>query len=413
MQQRIRIKIPDAGKVDWTALRNEPHFLYRRVADQDRAVLGVGLSRAVEEPIFDPDNRATDWYFGALRYEWKDALEPALGHAAKIHEAAHCEWFVPRFVVEWQGKDVVMHVLPGEEADARAWAEVFFAPCLSAISDPPKEWLEQCDRTSYLVQVGVLMRHIQRGDIYELNYCTARTAHCPSFDPFASFGKLLVNSGAPYAGFHRSGNNFALCASPERFLRFEKDRVVGQPMKGTRPRSPDPMEDVRLRDELAADVKERSENVMALDVMRHDLSKVAASGSVHVEELCAVITVPRVHQMISTVSARLRDGNTPMDAVRAAFPMASMTGAPKVRAMQLIDEAEGAPRGLFSGSLGFFAPDGTGDLNVVIRTLLFDALTGNASIHTGSAITALCDPEQEWEECQLKARSVIDALGHA
>ena len=413
VQKRNRIEIPDAEKVDWTFLRDEPHFLYRRVADQDRAVLGVGLSRAVEEPAFDADNMATDWYFGAMRYEWKDVLEPPLGRSAQGPEVAHCEWFVPRFVVEWRGEQVFMHVAQGDDIAALTWANGLFRCRNQTSPDAPTGWVEGCDRESYLDRVDVLMRHIQRGDIYEVNFCTARTAHCPSFDPFISFGKLLANSAAPYAGFYRSGSNFALCASPERFLRFEMDQVVGQPMKGTRPRSQDPTEDARLRNELATDVKERSENVMALDVMRHDLSKVAASRSVQVDQLCAVITVPRVHQMISTVSARLRNGVTPMDAIRAAFPMASMTGAPKVRAMQLIEEAEGAPRGLFSGSLGFFAPDGTGDLNVVIRTLFFNALSGEASIHTGSAITALCDPEQEWEECQLKARSVIDAIGHA
>ena len=150
---------------------------------------------------------------------------------------------------------------------------------------------------------------------------------------------------------------------------------------------------------------------MARDVMRNDLSRVAASGSVQVEALCAVQAHPRVHQMTSTVTARLRTGLSPIDAVRAAFPMASMTGAPKVRAMELIDAAEDQARGLYSGTLGYFAPDGTGDLNVVIRTLLHHAGTGLTALSTGSALTALSDPALEWEECEVKARSVIDAIG--
>ena len=183
-------------------------------------------------------------------------------------------------------------------------------------------------------------------------------------------------------------------------------------MKGTRPRSTDAATDREAAQELANDTKERSENIMALDVMRHDLSRIAASGTVKVTELCAVRSYPRVHQMVSTVEATIRHGLEPMDVLRATFPMASMTGAPKVRAMELINEVEEGPRGLFSGSFGFFAPDGTGDFNVVIRTVLFNASSGRLSLTTGSAITAQCLPEQEYEECQVKARSVIDALRH-
>lgn len=149
---------------------------------------------------------------------------------------------------------------------------------------------------------------------------------------------------------------------------------------------------------------------MALDVARHDLSKIAASRSVNVEELCAVHPHAHVHQMTSTVSAKIKEGITPIEVARSAFPMASMTGAPKIRAMQLIDETEDGPRGLFSGTLGFFAPDGSADLNVVIRTAFYDAATDRISIKTGSALTAACDLKMEWEECELKARSVINAL---
>jgi para-aminobenzoate synthetase component 1 len=165
-----------------------------------------------------------------------------------------------------------------------------------------------------------------------------------------------------------------------------------------------------LKAELAADPKERSENIMALDVMRNDLSQVAMPRSVKVEELCAVRSYPRVHQLVSTVTMQRRPGTGPFDVVNAAFPMASMTGAPKHRAIQLIDAFEDQRRGLYSGTLGFFAPDGTGDLNVVIRAVRYDMTTGLARLSTGSALTAQCDPVKEWEECAVKARSVIEAL---
>jgi para-aminobenzoate synthetase component 1 len=173
------------------------------------------------------------------------------------------------------------------------------------------------------------------------------------------------------------------------------------------------VEDERLRQELMSDAKERSENIMALDVMRHDLSRIARPGSVRVEALCAVRSYPRVHQLVSTVSARRAERFTAFDVARIAFPMASMTGAPKARAMELIQEAERGGRGLFSGSLGYFAPNGEADLNVVIRAVLFNMANGHASLRTGSALTARCVPALEWEECEVKARSVIEALEHA
>jgi len=387
--------------------------MYRRIADRGRAVLAVGILENVVAPTFNKQHHVADWTFGALRYEWKDDLEPALKTAFPSSEVPDCSWTFPRFVVEWINREVVMHVLVGEVDEARNWANGLFSEADGNHDHIPIVWTEDFTREQYLAKVEKLMEHIHRGDIYEVNLCTARRATIPDFDPFRAFDRLLEKSAAPFAAFYRAGDHFALCASPERFLAFDHDKVIGQPMKGTRPRHKDPAEDQRLALELAVDEKERSENIMALDVMRNDLSRIAASGSVRVEELCTVISFPRVHQMISTVTATLRSGTTPFDAIAAAFPMASMTGAPKFRAMQLIEEAEGMPRGLFSGSLGFFAPDGTGDFNVVIRTLMYNANNGDVSIHTGSAITSLCDPEMEWEECQLKARSVIDAIGDA
>lgn len=402
----IRIALGPLPGLDWSVLRAEDHFLYRRIADSDRAVLAVGRREAVAAPLFNEDGCALGWFFGALRYEWKDVLFHRHGV-----DADHCAWWVPRFVVEWRSDAVSLHVPPGDEAMARAWVQrAFTGHEATAVPSAPLEWHKHCPRERYSASVRHLLAHIQRGDIYEVNYCTARSTVAGGFDPFAAFGTLLQRTAAPFAAFFRQGQQFALCASPERFLAFDGRRVTGQPMKGTRPRHTDARLDRKAAEELASDAKERSENIMALDVMRHDLSRIAASRSVRVEELCAVRSYPRVHQMTSTVSAVLRDGVTPMDVLRATFPMASMTGAPKLRAMQLIEEAEDGPRGLFSGSLGFFAPDGTGDFNVVIRTLLFDADAGRLSLTTGSAITALCDPEAEYEECEVKARSVIDAL---
>jgi anthranilate/para-aminobenzoate synthase component I len=184
-----------------------------------------------------------------------------------------------------------------------------------------------------------------------------------------------------------------------------------EPIKGTRPRRPDAVADAQVQAELRSDPKERAENIMAVDVARNDLGRVASPGSVHVAGLCTLRTFPNVHQLVSTVTARLAPGRSAWDAVRSAFPMASMTGAPRVRAMEIIAALEEVPRGLYSGALGFELPDGTLDLNVVIRTITYDARSGRASLFTGGAFTAMSDPLAEWAECAVKARSVLDAIG--
>lgn len=402
---RITIPVGGAATFNWDALRGEEHFLYRRVADVDRAVLAVGVAEEVDAPRFGADGHADDWYFAALNYEWRSVLVDAPDAPSEQR------WFRPRLVVEWVEGRILAHVLQDDLERAGSWVSHAFSSVAGAPRpSEPIVWAPVCSKELYLANVQRLIEHIQQGDIYEVNYCTERTASVAHFDPFTAFRNLNDRSQAPFAAFYRNGSRYALCASPERFLAFDRRRVIGQPMKGTRKRHSDADEDARLAKQLAADPKERSENVMALDVMRHDLSRIAASGTVMVPELCVVRTYPHVHQMVSTVAAVIREGATPLDVLRVAFPMASMTGAPKLRATQLIAEVEDAPRGLFSGSLGFFAPDGTGDFNVVIRTVMYDAQQGVLSLKTGSAITARCSAEDEYAECELKARSVMDAM---
>ena len=411
MRQTFRLS--HSGPINWQALRAHPEFLYRRVADQDRAVLGVGVLESFEEPIFNEVGTASDWIFGYFNYDLKDQLEQLQPRLIPDPEQALSSWWTPRWVMEWSKGELLLHCSEQDRASGEAVVEALHAPATERQANEAASWTVCTTRSEYLERARILLDHIQRGDIYEVNYCTTRLAQLSNWDPFTAFGQLLRKSDAPFAGFMRMGEQFVLCASPERYLSFQGDRIVGQPMKGTRPRSKDPVEDARLAKELESDKKERSENIMALDVMRHDLSRIAASGTVHVDELCVVHSYAQVHQMLSTVSARLQEGVTQGDAARSAFPMASMTGAPKFRAMQLIDAAEDRSRGLFSGSLGFFAPDGTADLNVVIRSVLYHSRTGIASLSTGSALTAQCDVEQEWEECELKARSVIEAFENA
>ena len=385
-------------------------FVFRSVADEGRAVLGAGALEVAEEPRFNAGGQATDWWFGHLAYEYKDRLE---GLTSRHRDAFHwpiAHWFRPKWVLEWSAGRMQLHVHESERSEAMAWIEEMRSSVGIPGKAPRIEWSCGVTREEYLDGARALLQRIQRGDIYEVNYCIAHFARANGFDPGAAFNALLERTQAPFAGFMRLGQRYALCCSPERFLRIQAARMMGEPMKGTRPRAADAEEDRRLAIELVNDPKERSENVMAVDVMRNDLSRTSIPGTVRVPELFGLRTHPRVHQLVSIIEAERRSDASPFDAVRAAFPPASMTGAPKVSAMRQIDQQEQQARGLYSGTLGFFAPDGTADLNVVIRTLLFDAVSGRLSIPTGSALTALCDPAAEWEECLVKFNTIAHAL---
>lgn len=403
--------LPWNGTLNWHALQPYKQVVARRIGDLDQWLIGVGCDQEVGE-------RTEPWAVGApcvgyAGYDLKNRFEHLRSRHPEEDGFAASAWWGPQFLVKL-GKGKAVLEAPAERAGE---GELLLRSLISDPGPPPPMagaiWARTTPKERYLAQVKRLLGSIQWGDIYEVNFCTRRTAHLPDLDPYSAFARLLNYADAPFSAFLRHGENFALCASPERFLRLEKDRIITQPMKGTRPRGKDVADDAALAAELAHDPKERSENIMALDVARNDLGRIALPGTVQVDELCAIKSYPNVHQMVSTASARLRPGTAPMDLLRAMFPMASMTGAPKVRAMELIDEAEDMRRGLFSGTIGYFLPDGTADLNVVIRTVTWNAATGRASLISGGAITAASKPEQEWEECEHKARSILNALGHA
>jgi para-aminobenzoate synthetase component 1 len=283
-------------------------------------------------------------------------------------------------------------------------------PAASIILSP------RTDRATYLDAAYKLKAHIQRGDIYEVNYCIQFAGKAPKFDPVTAFLALQERTEAPMSVFARMGPYHILCASPERFLKKTGDGLLSQPIKGTARRSDDPKIDEALKEALRNDPKERSENVMIVDLVRNDLSRVAARDSVKVDELFGIYTFKTVHHMVSSISARLTS-TYPWNAVRACFPMGSMTGAPKISAMQLIDSHENFKRGAYSGAFGWMdAPrscvnDAADfDFNVMIRTLLYNSDKELATLSVGSALTSAADPEKEYDECLLKARVLMEVL---
>jgi len=201
-----------------------------------------------------------------------------------------------------------------------------------------------------------------------------------------------------------------MCASPERYLKKMGTKVISQPIKGTAPRSKNKKTDARLIQELQTDEKERSENIMIVDLVRNDLSKSALKGSVVVEELCKVYSFEQVHQMVSTISATVPDDIDPIKVLKETFPMGSMTGAPKVSALKIIEELESFKRGLYSGAVGYITPEGDFDFNVVIRSMLYNETKKYVSYAVGSAITAKSVPEKEYQECLLKAKAMRQVL---
>jgi para-aminobenzoate synthetase len=269
-------------------------------------------------------------------------------------------------------------------------------------------WRAAQSRDVYLDEIRSLQAAILRGESYEACLTNELRASCGA-DPFEAYRFLRRVNPAPYAAFLRFPGHEILCASPERFLKLDADgRLECRPIKGTRPRGADPVSDAAWRDELASHPKDRSENLMIVDLMRNDFGKVCALGSVKVPDLMRVEPHPSVWQLVSTVTGRMARGRGPLDAVRACFPGGSMTGAPKRRTMELLEAAERRPRGIFSGALGYLGWDGAMDLGMVIRTLV--RVGGEYRIGCGGAILAESDPESEWAEAMLKASAPLQAM---
>ncbi|GAA4357922.1 anthranilate synthase component I family protein [Hymenobacter saemangeumensis] len=266
-------------------------------------------------------------------------------------------------------------------------------------------------RADYLQAVAAVREDILNGEVYELNLCQEFYAENVALDPVDVFLRLNAASPAPFAGFYRHQQHYLLCASPERFLAHRPPSIISQPIKGTIRRGSTPAEDEQQRHALLHDEKERAENLMIVDLVRNDLARVARTGTVRVPELFGLYPFRHVWQMISTVAAELRPGTGLVDVLKATFPMGSMTGAPKIRAMQLIEHYERSRRGLYSGSIGYVWPSGAFEFNVVIRSLQYRADTGYLSFQVGSAITYDSVPEREYEECLLKARAMLEVLG--
>lgn len=378
-------------------------------------LLGVSEAAALplESPYLDTLDRFVreqpDYYLGFLGYDLKNEVEKLETRQADTLGFEPACFFRPQLLIVCsQGEIRVLRNETGEMWDKTAVASLEECP----ITDIPAIPVHcRTSRQHYLTQIENIRAAIAEGTVYELNYCMEWYAEDVKTDPVALYKRLNALSPTPFSAYFQSDGQHLICGSPERFFARYQQTLFSQPIKGTRKRSKDVAEDAALKAALAADEKERAENVMIVDLVRNDLNRSCLPGTVKVPELMQVYTFPTVHQMISTVTGTLRPEVSTVQALKNAFPMGSMTGAPKIKAMETIDKLEDSRRGLYSGSVGYFSPEGNCDFNVIIRSILYNSRKGYLSFQTGGAITYDSVPEQEWEECQLKAATMLAALG--
>lgn len=353
-----------------------------------------------------------DWLFGYLSYDLKNDVEALQSNNLDGLEFPDLFFFQPKKILLLKGQQLQMQYLAlcDDEMEEDFQSILGIEP-IDQESDTQNLFIQQrIPKENYLTKVGEMLTHIHRGDIYEANFCMEFFAQNATIDPIQKFERLNAISRPPFAVFFKNNQHFLLSASPERYLKKSDELLVSQPIKGTAPRFPDVTKDAESKLQLASDPKERSENVMITDLVRNDLSRTAQKGSVQVTELCGIYSFMQVHQMITTIESKLSPDHTAVDAIKTTFPMGSMTGAPKISAMQIIEKLEETKRGLYSGAVGYFTPAGDFDFNVVIRSILYNAQNKYVSFSVGSAITSLSDPEREYEECLLKAKAMREVL---
>jgi len=346
-----------------------------------------------------------DWLFGHISYDYKNRLEALSSAHPASSGFSLLQFFQPRVVCSIARDSSELKIASVGIRPEDVWKAIRSTVCNEQITPDHQMTVfeKRMDKTAYLDTLHALRQHIIDGDCYEINFCNQAYCADATIDPLLVFRKLNQLSPAPFAAFYKTGLQYLLCASPERYMLRAADALIAQPIKGTAARSVDPDTDQHNKDQLRNSIKEQAENVMIVDLMRNDLARCCRPGSVTVEELFGIYSFPQVHQMISTIKGSLAEGKGFGDIIRCSFPMGSMTGAPKVKVMQLIEQYEGARRELFSGTVGYIAPDGNFDLNVVIRSLFYNEATHYLSYQTGGAITYESIAEQEWEETLLKA----------
>ena len=363
--------------------------------------------------VFLDENKG-NYIFGCLNYNLKNEIEQIQCKNDDLLGFPLVNFWVPEYVIKIENGS--RNYLKGNKtSESEELLNDFFKQEKKEtfLSDSI-HFSARTNKENYLKNVVKIKSLLQQGEIYELNYCQEYFAENIKINnPFELYFKLNNITKAPFSAFLNTESHQVFCGSPERFLQKKGNKLISQPIKGTAARGNSEKEDLANKETLQNKQKERSENIMIVDLVRNDFSKIAKKNSVSVDELCAIYSFETVHQMISTVSSEVKENTSFTDIIRATFPMGSMTGAPKLNAMKYIDELEDFSRGIYAGSIGYIEPNGDFDFNVIIRSLVFNKEDKYLSCAVGGAITILSEPEEEYAECQTKIGKIINAFNES
>ncbi|HUR10612.1 MAG TPA: anthranilate synthase component I family protein [Flavitalea sp.] len=355
----------------------------------------------------------SDWIFGHLAYDLKNEIEQLQSANPDYLYFPDLFFFQPDIVISMSEKFISIGV--HNDLHDSIFLEINTCPSwISPAKNPQINITSRFTKESYIDSVNRIRNHILVGDCYEVNFCQEFFANEAVIDPIAVYHALATISPNPFAAFYRINELYVLCGSPERYLQKKKNRLMSQPIKGTLARQhKNEGSDIAERKLLIESAKDKAENVMVVDLVRNDLARVSEKGSVKVSELFGVYTFPQVHQMISTITGIVQADKGLKDILSATFPMGSMTGAPKKRVMEIIEQYEKTKRSIFSGAMGYITPSGDFDFNVVIRSIFYNASKKYLSFQAGSAITFNSNSDEEYEESLLKAEVIKKVLANA
>ena len=348
-----------------------------------------------------------DWIFGFISYDLKDEIEGFNSKNLKYFDVPNLSFFQPSTI--WVFDGVELKALYFDEKELfDVWNEInkIHISCDSNKSNPNVELKGRLSKEEYIKKIKNIKKRIKMGDTYELNFCFDFFNDNTKINPENTFKKLNKLTESPMSVYYKDHHLHVLSSSPERFIKRNKKTIISQPIKGTKKRGKNIDEDVFLINSLKNSIKEKSENHMIVDLVRNDFSRIAKKGSVKVTELSKINTYKNIHQMVSTIEAQIENDMFFSTILKSTFPMGSMTGAPKIKTMKIIDELEETSRGIYSGAIGYIDPNKNFDFNVVIRTIIYDDKLSKISVNVGSGITFKSDPKDEYEECLTK----IDAL---
>ena len=394
----------------------DSHDYYRDTAAFD-CILAAGCNRSITLPrgnaftsLKDFYEKKPGWLFGHLGYGLKNEVESLSYRQDELVNFGLGFFFDPEVVIRLQNNELTI-------TSTTKLPEIIFkeievqAGSISAGLPANVTVKASISKEKYIDTVNVLRQHIIKGDCYEINYCQEFSVHNAVINPLYTYSRLVHLSPNPFAALYKLKDKYCICASPERYLKKSGVKIISQPIKGTIKRNnKNTRQDDANKEQLLFSSKERSENVMVVDLVRNDLSKICKEGTVEVQELFGIYSFPHLHQMISTIKGELADDLHWTDAIKATFPMGSMTGAPKKKVMELIDAYEPVARGLFSGAIGYVTPNGDFDFNVVIRSIFYDVANKKLSFSAGAGITFNSIAQKEYEESMLKAEAIIEVL---